>query len=29
MVTGEVERVLGRQPISLDTWVKENVEAFR
>ena len=28
MVTGEVERVLGRQPISLDTWVRENVEAF-
>jgi uncharacterized protein YbjT (DUF2867 family) len=29
MVTNEVERVLGRKPISLDTWVKENVEAFR
>jgi uncharacterized protein YbjT (DUF2867 family) len=28
MVTGELERVLGRQPISLDTWVRENVEAF-
>jgi uncharacterized protein YbjT (DUF2867 family) len=29
MVTKEVERVLGRKPISLDTWVTENVEAFR
>jgi (4-alkanoyl-5-oxo-2,5-dihydrofuran-3-yl)methyl phosphate reductase len=28
-VTGEVERVLGRQPISLDTWVRENAESFR
>jgi uncharacterized protein YbjT (DUF2867 family) len=28
MVTGEVERVLGRPPISLDTWVSKNVEAF-
>jgi uncharacterized protein YbjT (DUF2867 family) len=28
-VTGELERVLGRQPISLDTWVRENAEAFR
>ena len=28
MVTNEVERVVGRRPILLDTWVRENVEAF-
>ena len=29
MTTDGVERVLGRQPIGLDRWVAENVDAFR
>jgi uncharacterized protein YbjT (DUF2867 family) len=28
-VTGDVERVLGRRPISFDAWVEENAGAFR
>ena len=28
-VTGEVERILGRRPISFDRWVAENAQAFR
>jgi uncharacterized protein YbjT (DUF2867 family) len=28
MVTDEVERVLGRKPISLDVWLRENAAAF-
>ena len=27
-VTDEVERILGRQPISLSQWAKENAGAF-
>jgi uncharacterized protein YbjT (DUF2867 family) len=29
MVTEQVQRVLGRDPISLDTWAKENAAAFQ
>jgi len=29
MVTEEVQRVLGREPISLDAWAKENAAAFQ
>jgi uncharacterized protein YbjT (DUF2867 family) len=29
MVTGEVERILGRKPITLDQWAVENAAAFR
>jgi uncharacterized protein YbjT (DUF2867 family) len=28
-VTDEVERALGRKPITFDQWIQENVEAFR
>jgi uncharacterized protein YbjT (DUF2867 family) len=28
-VTGNVERVLGRKPITFDRWARENAEAFR
>jgi hypothetical protein len=29
MVTEEVQRVLGREPISLDSWAKENAMVFQ
>jgi hypothetical protein len=28
-VTGNVERVLGRKPISFDRWARDNAAAFR
>jgi hypothetical protein len=29
MVTGEIERILRRKPITLDEWAVENAGAFR